>query len=106
MICRIWRGRTTATNAAAYETILRNQVMPEIVGRKIDGFLGYELMKRPYDEGYEFTTIMWFEGLDAVKRFLGEDYESAHVPQKAREMLCWFDARSKHYEVFEGRRFD
>lgn len=28
----------------------------------------------------EFRTIMWFTDLDAVKRFVGDDYGASHVP--------------------------
>jgi len=42
---------------------------------------------------------MWFDGIDAVRAFAGEDYEAAVVPPKARKLLSRFDARSQHYEV-------
>jgi hypothetical protein len=42
---------------------------------------------------------MWFDNLDAVRVFAGEDYEAAVVPPKARKLLVRFDARSQHYEV-------
>ena len=44
-------------------------------------------------------TILWFESLDAVREFAGEDYEAAVVPEKARRLLARFDARSAHYET-------
>jgi hypothetical protein len=47
---------------------------------------------------------MWFDDLDAVKAFVGEDYEVAHVPERARAVLARFDDRSAHYEVIERRR--
>jgi len=34
MICRIWRGWTTPQNAAAYEEIVRGEVIPEIEARQ------------------------------------------------------------------------
>jgi hypothetical protein len=42
---------------------------------------------------------MWFDSLDAVKAFAGEDFEAAVVPPSARELLLRFDARSAHYNV-------
>jgi hypothetical protein len=42
---------------------------------------------------------MWFDSLDAVRAFAGEDYEAAVVPPKARALLSRFDERSQHYEV-------
>jgi hypothetical protein len=47
----------------------------------------------------EFVTIMWFDSLDAVRAFAGDDYEVAVVPEKARAVLSHFDERSQHYEV-------
>ena len=44
---------------------------------------------------------MWFESLDSVRAFAGEDYEVAVVPPKARALLFRFDARSQHYEIKE-----
>ncbi|HET6921319.1 MAG TPA: antibiotic biosynthesis monooxygenase [Jiangellaceae bacterium] len=84
MICRLWRGWTTRENAPAYEAIVRGEVIPEIEARRIPGFLSIDLTRRPTEDGVEFVTIMWFDDLDAVKAFVGEDYEVAHVPEHAR----------------------
>jgi hypothetical protein len=42
---------------------------------------------------------MWFDSIEAVRAFAGEDYEKAVVPPKARTLLLRFDQRSQHYEV-------
>ena len=60
-------------------------------------------MRRAGSDGVEFTTIMWFESLDAVRAFVGDDYEVAHVPVNARSVLLKFDERSTHYEVLDRR---
>jgi hypothetical protein len=44
---------------------------------------------------------MWFDSLDAVRGFAGDNYEVAVVPPKARQLLSKFDARSAHYQVVE-----
>jgi hypothetical protein len=46
---------------------------------------------------------MWFESLDAVKVFAGEDYEACVVPPAARAILKRFDERSQHYAVKASR---
>ena len=102
-ICRIWRGWTTPENAEAYEAIVREEVVPEIERRRIPGFLSIDLIRRPVEGGFEFATIMWFDDLDSVKAFVGDDYEVAHVPERAREVLSRFDQRSAHYEVIDRR---
>lgn len=103
MICRLWRGWTTTENAPAYEAIVRGEVIPGIEARGIPGFRSIDLMRRPVADGVEFTTLMWFDDLDAVKRFVGGDHEVAHVPERAQQVLARFDARSAHYEVIDRR---
>lgn len=101
MICRIWRGWTTAANADKYEKLLRGEVIVGIVNRKIPGFHRIDVLRRELPDGAEFTTLMWFDDLDAVRAFAGEDYEAAVVPPEARAVLERFDQRSAHSEVLE-----
>jgi len=103
MISRVWRGWTTPENAAAYQAIVHGDVIPEIEARAIPGFLSIDLMRRPIEDGVEFAVIMWFDGLEAVKAFAGEDYDVAYVPERARNVLSRFDERSAHFEVIDRR---
>jgi heme-degrading monooxygenase HmoA len=103
MIARIWHGWTTPVNADAYEKLLRTEIFGGIENRRIDGFLGIDLLRRERAEEVEFVTVMWFASLDAVRTFSGDDYELAVVPPAARALLRGFDARSAHYEVLEKR---
>lgn len=99
MIGRIWHGWTSRENAAAYEELLKGEILPGIANRQIRGLRGAHLLRRDVPEGIEFVTILWFDSLDAVRKFAGEDYEAAVVPEKARRLLIRFDARSAHYET-------
>jgi hypothetical protein len=103
MICRLWRGWTTPDNAEAYERIVRGEVIPGIEARKIPGFRHIDLMKRAAGDEVEFQTLMWFDSLDAVKAFMGEDYSVSHVPDAALAVLKRFDERAAHYEVIDRR---
>ena len=100
MICRIWCGWTTASNAPAYEELLRSTVVPGIEARVIPGFRGIDTMRRALGDEVEFATIMRFDDLDAVKTFAGGDHEIAHVPAAARAVLSRFDERATHYDMF------
>jgi heme-degrading monooxygenase HmoA len=99
VISRIWHGWTTRENAAAYESLLRSEILPGIANRSIRGLQGAHLLRRDVPEGVEFVTILWFDTIEAVREFAGEDYEAAVVPEKARRLLTRFDARSQHYET-------
>ena len=101
MIGRIWHGWTKPENADKYEHLLKKEIFTEIAAKKVAGYRGIQLFRRPVENEIEFVTIMWFDSWDAVKQFVGEDYEKAYVPQKARQVLERFDDRSQHYEVRE-----
>ena len=99
MISRVWHGWTTRANADAYETLLKSEIFTGIRKRQIAGYRGIHLFRRNLGDEVEFVTVMWFDTIEAVGAFAGEDYEVAVVPQKARALLSRFDARSQHYEV-------
>jgi len=99
MIGRIWHGWTTPENADAYDALLRQEIFVGIKGRHIPGFREIQLFRRNVGAEVEFVTIMWFDSLDAVRTFAGEDYEQCVVPPAARAILSRFDDRSQHYEV-------
>jgi heme-degrading monooxygenase HmoA len=103
MIGRIWHGWTTPANADVYEKLLKEEIFTGIQGREIPGFREIQLLRRSVGDEVEFVTIMWFDDLDAVRTFAGEDYEVAVVPPKARQVLAHFDQRSQHYEIREDR---
>src|SRR4051794_23830713 len=103
MICRVWRGWTTPENADAYERIVRTEVIPGIETRRIPGFKHIDLMRRDLGGEVEFQTLMWFDSLEAIKAFMGEDYSVSHVPEAARAVLGRFDERTAHYEVIDRR---
>lgn len=99
MTARIWYGYTTFDNAAAYENLLRTEIIPGIAAKNIPGYQKFQLLKRELADEVEFTTIMWFDSLDSVKAFVGPDYETAYVPDKAQAVLSRFDAKSVHLDM-------
>ena len=101
MISRIWHGYTTPENADTYEGLLKEEIFTGIRDRNIQGFREIQLFRRNAGDEVEFITVMWFDSLDAVRIFAGDDYEAAVVPPKARAVLKRFDERSQHYEVRE-----
>jgi antibiotic biosynthesis monooxygenase (ABM) superfamily enzyme len=99
MISRIWHGWTKPDKADTYEELLKREIFVGIRGRKIPGFESIQLFRRDLGTEVEFITVMWFDSLDSVRVFAGEDYEAAVVPPAARAVLSRFDARSQHYQV-------
>jgi len=64
VIARIWKGWTTQGNASAYEELFRYVVLPKVT-QGISGYISTNLLRRESGEEVEFTTIFWFESLDA-----------------------------------------
>ena len=99
MISRVWHGWTARANADAYESLLKSEIFVGIKNRQIAGYRGIQLFRRSLGDEVEFVTVMWFDTMEAVRAFAGQDYEVAVVPQQARTLLSRFDQRSQHYEV-------
>lgn len=102
MISRIWHGWTSPSNAEAYEQLLREKILPGISARNIPGYRGAHLLKRDAGDEIEFVTICWFEDMDAVREFAGEDYRHSVVPDSARKLLSRFDDQSRHYDTLKA----
>ncbi len=102
MIARIWRGWTTKAMADEYEHLLKSEVFPGIVAKRVRGFIRLELGRRELAEETEFVTVMWFDSPEAITAFAGPDPEAAYVPDAARRILKRFDARSAHYDIRGG----
>jgi heme-degrading monooxygenase HmoA len=103
VIARIWHGWAVGDDADAYEALVRDEILPGI--HRIDGFLGFDLLRVDETDGeVEFVTVTFFESLDAVRAFAGEDYEAAVVPPEARRHLTRFDERVRHYRLVASTR--
>lgn len=71
--------------------------------RAIAGLRHIDLMRRELGSEIEFATIMWFDDVEAVKAFVGDDYEASHVPPAPQALLSRWDERAAHYEVLDRR---
>ena len=77
MISRIWHGWTTPENADRYESLLKTEIFPGILARKIAGFRRSELLRRALEREVEFITVMRFESWESVKEFAGDHLDHA-----------------------------
>ncbi len=97
MIARMWHGWTKPQNADAYENLLRQEMFPSM--RRIEGFADAYLLRRSAGEEVEFVTVTMFTSLEAVRRFAGEDYETAVLHPQAAGLLSRYDHKSVHYDI-------
>ena len=97
MITRMWRGWTAVENADAYQRFLIDVLFPAL--RRIDGFLGADVLRRPDGDEIGFVTLTRFASLDAIRAFAGEDYEAAVIEPRAMELLTRYDERVLHFQT-------
>jgi heme-degrading monooxygenase HmoA len=97
MIARHWRGWTRRSDADAYEQLLREKVLPEL--RKIAGYGGAYVLRNDDRDEVEFVVVNFFESLDAVRAFAGEDFAVAVFEPEARLLLSRFEPTATHYDV-------
>lgn len=105
-IVRIWRGWTTIENAAALEKVLRYEAIPSIESAKPKGLKGINLLTLPGKNEVQFTTIMYFESIEAIKEFAGEDYGNAHIDPSVAPLLLRYDKDVEHHTLKETRNWD
>jgi heme-degrading monooxygenase HmoA len=97
MIARYWRGWTKPEDVEAYEALLKEKVLPGL--STIEGYRGGYVLRREDGDEVEFVVVNFFDSLDAVRRFAGEDYCTAVFEPEARRLLSRIEPRATHYEV-------
>lgn len=99
MIARIWHGRTNADKADEYVGFLRKTGLTDY--RNTKGNLGAYILRRIEGGEAHFLTLSFWESLDAIKAFAGEDLEKARYYSEDKDFLLEFEANVIHYDLFE-----
>jgi hypothetical protein len=100
MICRVWHGWTSSKDADAYDSHLQNELFPRIKRElSAHGYLGFHLLRLGKGVEVEFVTLLWFESLNSVKDFAGENYATPVISEKAKFLLSHYADRVEHYEL-------
>ena len=97
MIVRQWRAWASYANADQYEQHFREQVLPHL--KESDGFVRAHVLRRDNYGVIEIVVQTWFESLDAIRAFAGEQFSRAVVAPEAKEMLTRYDERCVHFEL-------
>lgn len=97
MIVRHWRGWTEVHHADAYESLLKDKVLPGLKG--IEGYRGGYVLRNDGQFEVEFVVMNFFDSLESVKRFAGVDYSVPVFEPEARLLLRRIEPIAMHYEV-------
>ena len=97
-IARIWHGRTRAEDYEAYTEFLKERAIPDYQSTK--GFVRLVFLRNIRGDEGHFTLITFWENLEVIKHFAGEDYEKAKYYPEDQDYLLEFEEKVTHYEVF------
>ena len=98
MIARIWHGTTEVAKADEYVEYLKKTGLPDY--RNTEGNLAAYVLRRLEDDKAHFVTFTFWDSIDAIKKFAGEDYEKARYYPEDKDFLLEFEPTVQHYEVF------
>jgi heme-degrading monooxygenase HmoA len=83
VIARIWRGRTTADRADEYARYLYEQGIKPLAEKA----LGVQMLREDRGGESEFVTISYWESVEAMSRFAGDDPRRIHHLERDAEFL-------------------
>ncbi len=99
-VARVWHGKTLRARADEYE-----QYLTAAVARfpSIPGNLGYQVMRidgGPDGDAYsEFQVVSYWESLDAIHAYAGEDIRRTHFLPRDPEFLVDPEPYVRNYAI-------
>jgi heme-degrading monooxygenase HmoA len=99
MIARIWRGTTAEDRADDYVQYLRGTGLADYTSTS--GNHGVSMLIRRHDGRADFTLISYWESMEHVKAFAGDDPEVAVFYPEDDDYLIDRETTVTHHEVVE-----
>lgn len=99
MIARTWHGAVRVEDSDRYHAYLFQTGVPGCLGTP--GNRGVKVLRRVEGEEAHFLFISFWESLDAIRAFAGDDIEVARYYVEDRKYLLELEPHVTHYEVLE-----
>lgn len=99
MIARMWHGKVPEEKSRSYHNYLLETGLKDY--QEIDGNKGVFLLKREEGEITHFYTFSFWDNIDSIKKFAGEDYTKARYYPADKNYLLEFEPLVLHFEVLE-----
>ncbi|HWP82225.1 MAG TPA: antibiotic biosynthesis monooxygenase [Bacteroidota bacterium] len=97
MIIRMWHGRVPSSKAAAYREFTNNRAIPDY--QSIPGNISVYVLERADGDVTHFMTLTFWESLESIRKFAGEDVEKAKYYPEDKDFLLEFEPKVVHYKV-------
>jgi heme-degrading monooxygenase HmoA len=97
MIVRMWHGRVPSPKAAAYRQFLNERAIPDY--RTVPGNLSVHVLERADGDVTHFVTMTFWESMEAIRGFAGDDVAIAKYYPEDDDFLLEFEPTVTHYDV-------
>jgi uncharacterized damage-inducible protein DinB/heme-degrading monooxygenase HmoA len=97
MLARIWDGVTSAEQSDAYAEYVRRTGLHDLAATA--GNRGAFLLRRREGKETRFRVLSLWDGLEAIRRFAGDDPERARYYPSDEAFLKSLDPHVQHFEV-------
>lgn len=102
VILRKWTGRIRTTDQKEYGTYVARTGAVDY--SRTAGNLGFQILMRPLGDGTsEVTTLSWWESMEAIGRFAGDQPDLAHYYPEDDRFLLDRPKYVEHHQVIAGR---
>ena len=98
MIARIWNGKTRIEDFEEYTEFMKSRAIPDY--KKTKGFVKLIFLRTTNDDIGHFKLITFWENIEVIKNFAGQDFEKAKYYPEDEKFLLEFEGKVTHYEVF------
>ena len=102
MVARTWRGWTRREDAEAYVAYLEQTGMPAY--RATPGNRGAWILRHDDGELTEFVTLTFWDSLEAIRGFAGDDVEVAVFYAEDDRFLVKREETVTHWQIDECGR--
>jgi heme-degrading monooxygenase HmoA len=102
MIARLWHGKVPSEKAHAYHKYLLATGLRDYGATP--GNCSVSLLKKEEGNITHYYTLTYWEDINAIKKFAGEDYEKARYYPGDKDFLLEFEPMVVHYEVLEHQQ--
>jgi heme-degrading monooxygenase HmoA len=97
MVARLWHGRTPADKADEYRQYLFDAGVKKIAS--LPGNRGVQMMMSKSADQGEFMVVSYWDSIEAIKGYAGEDYTKVHDLPRDKEFLIDHEPLVRHFEL-------
>ena len=99
MIARIWKGEVPLDRSDEYLTRMREVAIPDY--HSTAGNQGAFALRRLHEDRAEFLMLTFWESLESIKAFNGDDISVAKYYDFDAEVLLEMVPNADHYEIYD-----